>query len=347
MNINIESTWALWIFSYITERQFSVRIKGNYSQYKTMSSGVPQGSNLGPLLFLLYINDLPTYIQNASLLILADDCKVYHTINNPSDRFALQTDINNFAIWSHKNHLPLQINKCQVVHFHRKKEPLLYSYVLAGKKLKEVQSIKDLGITFNFDLNFSKHIELTPNKAMQKLGWIKRTTRSFSDTEVIKILFNTYVKPTLTFSSSIWSPYFGSDTKNLESVNHVFLRYISWKGSAPMSYRDHDYHNISTSESIYTIISTHKYFDSIYAFKIARNILPSNEIISLFTPVSENLNTRSKRAVHTPFKHYNYSYNSAILRLRRMWNSLLKNVLESESIVEFMRHSRKLNLKFY
>ena len=176
-----------------------------------MSSGIPQGSNLGPLLFLLFINDLPNYIQNASLLILADDWKLSYTINNLSDCFILQTDLNNFAYCSHINHLPLQTGKCVVLHFHRKNEPLLNYYYLTGTKLKDVQSIKDLGVTFTSNLTFSNHIELISSKAMRKLGWIKRLTRSFSDTEALKILFNTYIKPILTFSSPIWSPYTGSD----------------------------------------------------------------------------------------------------------------------------------------
>ena len=98
MNVNIHL--ILWISSYISSRKFSVRIKDYHSNFKPMSSGVPQGTNLGPILFLLFINDLPLFIKKASILILADDCKLYYPINSLADNFILQSDLNNFAIWS-------------------------------------------------------------------------------------------------------------------------------------------------------------------------------------------------------------------------------------------------------
>ena len=345
--MNVDTSLVLWILSYISSRTFAVRIKDYFSDFKSMSSGVPQGSNLGPILFLLFINDLPSYINNASILILADDCKLYFPINKPSDSFLLQSDLNNFALWSSENHLPLQLNKCEVVRYQRKRIPYPSEYYISGFRLNDLQTIRDLGIIFCSDLDFSKHIDSVTNKAMRKLGWMKRLTRSFTDIDVIKIIFNTYVKPSLTFSSSIWSPYEAVDTKRLESVNHMFLRYLAWKRGSPMSYRDHNYSPISTSENIHTIISTHKYFDSVLAFKISKKLISSEQINSSFNPTPRNLYTRSKRAFHTLFKKYNYAYFSTLPRLRRQWNSLPQNIRDLNDLQEFKNCSRRIYLSHY
>ena len=114
-----------------------------------------------------------------------------------------------------------------------------------------------------------------------------------------------------------------------------------------MAYNDHNYHPISTSENIHTILSTHKYFDSIFAFKIAKKLYPSTQINSFFNPTPENINTRSNREFHTHFYRRNYAYYSVIPRLRRLWNSIPQCIRDLSDLQEFKKYAKITYLSHY
>ena len=204
---------------------------------------------------------------------------------------------------------------------------------------------------------------------MSKLRWLKRLTRSFSDIEVIKTLFNIYVKPSLLFASPIWSPNTKSDINKLESVIYVFLRYIAWKRGTPMSFLNHCYHDISISENIYTICSHYSYYDAVYAYKIKNNYISSPTISSYLSPnidaptTSITINskyhppqpltapsfqgTRGKKPIFQKYIRTNYLFCSVIPRLIRTWNSLPSEIRELDSISKFKNATRVICLKNY
>ena len=125
IQLNIDPSWILWINSYISKRKFYVKLYNHISNSVTMTSGIPQGSNMGPILFLIYINALPSVITNSKILILADDCKIFKAINDPNDSLNLQNDLNSLCIWSKLNHLPFNADKCLVIHYSKKKTKTL------------------------------------------------------------------------------------------------------------------------------------------------------------------------------------------------------------------------------
>ena len=103
--MNLTQEWTSWIYSYLNDRKFYVKVHKTISKSPSMTSDVPQGSNIGPILFLLFINNLPTVIKHARILMLADDCKMFYALNKPNDVFELQTDLNSLSIWAISNHL--------------------------------------------------------------------------------------------------------------------------------------------------------------------------------------------------------------------------------------------------
>ena len=124
-----------WIASYLRDRELSVRIKGNISNPFSACCGVPQGSHLGPLLFILFINDIVGNIKFAKFQIYADDIKIYHRINSIHDQFLLQQELQLIYEWSVLNKLKLNCNKCKVLSFCRSHSKLECNYALGAHVL--------------------------------------------------------------------------------------------------------------------------------------------------------------------------------------------------------------------
>ncbi len=221
-----------WFGSYLSERQQRVVINGHSSDWLPVTSGVPQGSILGPLLFLIYINDLPTYLENnSSIALYADDSKLFRPIYLPNDSFSLQKDLDSLSHWGENWAMAFNVSKCKVVHFSRKKLPSVHhlmskNYYLSGNQLENVPNISDLGITITNNLSWSKHIEEIVSKANRTLGLVKRLCRDIKDTNTRKLLYCTVVRPKLEYCSSLWSPYTGKHRLLIENVQRRATRFI-------------------------------------------------------------------------------------------------------------------------
>ena len=149
--------------SYLLNRSQSVKFLNSDSSSIAVTSGVPQGSVLGPLLFIIYVNDLPDSILYSYILIFADDCKIFRAITTAYDRILLQCDLNNFAEWSLKWKLKFNVSKCKVLSIFSNEADI--NYTLNDTKLSQVQDINDLGIIIQSDFKFTAHINSVFNKA--------------------------------------------------------------------------------------------------------------------------------------------------------------------------------------
>jgi len=144
----IHGTFFNWLKSYLCSRTQVVKINSYVSNDFLVSSGVPQGSYLGPLLFILFINDLPSiFVNSVNILLFADDAKLFLIIKSPNDALQLQLNLDKFVEWSRVNHLPLNINKCSVITFSRINNIITYNYLIDSFIVTRVSSIKDLGIS--------------------------------------------------------------------------------------------------------------------------------------------------------------------------------------------------------
>ena len=353
VDLNIDRGLILWIKSYLSDRSQCVTLNNTYSVSKSVVSGVPQGSKLGPLLFILYINDLALYIKFSLLLLYADDCKLSLIINSPFDSFKLQSDLSALEKWSETNLIPLNIPKCAVMHTYRCHSPYFYRYSINNIHLNKVTSYKDLGVIFNDNLNFSEHIDAVSSKCMRNFGWIRRQSKSFGQIDTIRCLFNSFVLPHLYYASSIWTPFRDLNIKKLEIINHQLIRYIAYKDGHPIHFFNHNYSLHSIYYNIPSIVSQHKLNDLILGFKLLKRSINHPQLSPKFKfrPKSQ------KVRIYRPITEYKASgdtyYYSFILRLTRLINELgLKIEISPDSIkvmsVESFRTAASpLTLEFY
>ena len=211
-NYGIHGRLHRWLGSFLTHRLQRVILNGTYSDWARVISGVPQGTILGPLLFLFYINDLPDHVKSTAKMF-ADDCKIYTRIANTSDCVTLQDDLNSLSAWSRKWLLGFSKEKCVVM---RVKKALDFIYCIDGHALEYVSEQKDLGVTISNDLKPSKHVDSIVKKANQRLGMIRRcfTNRSAN---VIVPIYTSLIRPILE-TYSAWNPWLKKDIDALERV---------------------------------------------------------------------------------------------------------------------------------
>ena len=160
-----------WIGSFLSGRSQKVVLEGKSSSSDPVLSGVPQGSVLGPVLFLIYINDLPEFVSNSTVQLFADDTLLYLTIHNSSDCTKLQDDLNNLQKWESDWQMSFHSEKCEVIRITTKKYPIIHMYTLHGHTLLSVPQIKYLGVHVSQDLKQNSHINSISSKANQTLGF--------------------------------------------------------------------------------------------------------------------------------------------------------------------------------
>lgn len=224
----IRGSLLLWFKDYLSDRVSFVVHNDSVSDPFVPLRGLPQGSILGPLLFLLFINDLPAHILSETLLF-ADDAKIFRKIHNQDDCLALQNDINRLATWCDANNIALNVDKCASVFFSRKKTPTLFDYSLGDEALRKVDEINDLGVLIDNKLTFRSHITSIVKKAHKHLGFVSRMCKDFNNMACMKTLHFALVRNLLEYGSQIWSPHFACHSSSIESVQRKFSRFLFFK----------------------------------------------------------------------------------------------------------------------
>ena len=220
--------------NFLSNRTFCVTVGEFKSLVYKVLSGVPQGSVLGPLLFILFINDMPHEIVN-KLLLFADDAKLCARASTP---ILNQEDINRLAAWQLLWGLTFNTNdnKCKVMHI-GKNNPC-NSYVLNGKALPSTEQEKDLGVTVNQEFTWRTHIDNSIKKANSTMAWIMRVI-IVKDITTMTQLYKTLVRPHLEYCVQLWSPQPKHGNweiiKRIEEVQRNFTRQMNGLGS--LSYK--------------------------------------------------------------------------------------------------------------
>ncbi len=210
-----------WCSDFLSDRKQSVRVGSAESDFKSVLSGVPQGSVLGPILFLLFVNDVSSVCPNSSLKLFADDIKLYQEIRSISDHLELNDSLNRVADWASAWQLSLNVSKCSVMSF----GPSVYGYSIGNVLLTRCLFQNDLGVTMTNDGSFSVHCVSAVKKAMCRVNIIFRCFVSKNRSFLVKA-FVAYVRPIVEYGSEVWSPYLAKDILLLESVQRNFTRRI-------------------------------------------------------------------------------------------------------------------------
>ena len=176
-NIGIDPSVYHWIQNFISSRKQAVKVDENLSSFIEVPSGVPQGSVLGPLLYIVHSSDFHHGLVS-NTQEFADDCASSKKIRDLSDCILLQKDLDRINVWSIDNGMTLSIGKCQIVSFCNKHNPILFYYKINGESIPRVDSATYLGVIFSDKFLFSSHIENVIKNVIKKantaLYFIKR-----------------------------------------------------------------------------------------------------------------------------------------------------------------------------
>ena len=225
-----------WTASFLKIRSQSVLVEGKYSKPAKVLSGVPQGTGLGPLLFLIHINDLPSVVTS-QVRLFADDCLMYRPVHSLADQLALQADRLALERWGDAWGMRFNSAKCQIMQVYRG-QGLVHYYTLCRQVLSVVEEAKYLGILISDDLSWSPHISSITGKATSTLGFLRRNLRK-CPAQLKERAYIAFVWSTLDYASPIWDPFLKRDTNNLEKINRRAACFVTG-----------DYHPISSVSSM-------------------------------------------------------------------------------------------------
>lgn len=269
----------LLMASYLRDRTNFVFYNGFRSKEYISRSGVPQGSNLGPLLFIIFINDLLASIP-CSTLGYADDIKIFSSVSNSNDCINLQRSIDYIVDWAANNKLILNINKCYVLSMTRKALPFAATYTIDGQVLRSVAQIKDLGVMFDSRLTFNCHLETVCAAASKTLGFIIRVSKCFDNIELLKKLYFSFVVSKLEYASIIWYPIYNNQIMAVERIQRRFLKYLVFKTSGEYPARNTEYQLLLDELSVLSLQDRRKIQSARFLYKLLQYEINCSELLA-------------------------------------------------------------------
>ena len=309
----------LWISNFLKQRKQRVVVDGIQSDLVTVDSGVPQGTVLGPILFLLHINDLPSVISS-KVRLFADDCLVYREIKNRQDQIALQKDLNLGSKWG----MRFNAAKCNIMRMSRKQTPISTQYELSGQVLEEVKDAKYLGVTVSDDLEWTKHINAITTKANSKLSFLRRNLKGCPE-KLRETAYFALVRSFLEYSATVWHPHQKYNSDKLEMVQRRAARFV--KGRYGM------YESVTQMLEELTWVPLSKRRENarlILFYKIINNLA--------MVPHSclEKADGRTRKNHNLKFRHIGYNVDpygqSFFPKCISAWNGLAQEIAEANTL---------------
>ena len=214
-----------WLVAFLVNRQQTVRVGTCYADFQSVGSGIGQGTILGPLLFILYIDKISDVSNGLSskIKLYADDSKLYGNCSTLTDCMNIADDLAKIDKWCSDWQLSINSNKCEIMHLGSRN--LKYSYELNGVQIPEKSFCRDLGIWVNNNMKFGKHYEIITRNGHFKCKLFRRAFSSH-DIEFLVSMYKTYILPTLEYGSPIWSPVYKCDIDLIENVQRKFTKFL-------------------------------------------------------------------------------------------------------------------------
>ena len=277
---NIDGSLLKFIKNYLCDREQQVVIGNSMSSRKQVLSGVPQGSILGPILFVLFINDLPNGLSpGTDASMYADDTKVWRQVASESDHVALQNDIDYLYQWSLENKMNFHPDKCKVVSVANRLPPLLgilpniqYFYSLGDNILDYVDCEKDLGVDINPTLNFGEQCERLLAKANQQFGLTKRICYFVKDVKRKRALYLSLVRSQFEHCSPIWRPLCQTMIEKFENFQKKCIKWIL--SEVPLHYCYDTYIRKCRQVNILPLIKRFEFNDLVLFYKVVNSLIP-------------------------------------------------------------------------
>ena len=316
----IQGNLLLWITDFLSERRQYVTVGTESSSEANVTSGVPQGSVLGPTLFIYFINDMPD-VLDCMVKIFADDTKAYLPVTKPEQRLQLQENINKLLHWTNEWQIKFNSDKCKVLHLGKNNPRHVYN--MGGNVLDATEVEKDLGVYIDEGLTYDHHISETVKKGNKLVGMITRFLIN-KDKEIMVPLFKSLARSVLEYGNVIWNPILRKHVNQVESVQQRFTKRV--KGTKNMGYEERLRFLKLPSLEFRRLRG-----DMIETFKILHGFYDddtTNSFFSLSSSVTRGHSLKlTKYSVNTnKFRHFFTN------RIINNWNSLPQSVVASKSI---------------
>ena len=324
-----------WIKAFLKDRCQVVMVNGKKSYLAIVISGVPQGSVLGPLLFLIYINDLIDAIKHSKASCFADDTKVSGKIGREEDRSLLQHDLDAVISWSTQNNMDLHEQKFELLNYGLKKSSLLrhlpftsnlLSYTTQkGTDLEPSSVVRDLGVTLTSDCSWSLHINTIADRARKMASWVLGVFQNRSR-NIMLLLYKSMVRSRLEYCCPLWDPHLVRDIQTLESVQRAFTRRIA-------GVQQLDYWERLDALNLMSLQRRRERYIIIYAWKIHKGLAPNDLGLEFYDAGRLGLKARLP-----PFRKGAPMYiqsmydQSFAVKAPKLWNTLPLSVNTSSDL---------------
>jgi hypothetical protein len=341
-NFGISGTLLNWFEDYLSNRHQRVTVLGKTSHPLPVLSGVPQGSILGPLLFLLYVNDLPQATSSSSIATYADDTKCYRPVRTLQDAQYLQNDLDGVNEWCQEWRMDVNKSKCEVLSVTRNVKPVKFSYLLKDIPISKTNVQKDLGVVISSDLKWNQHVSMVSAKANKMLGYIKRSSLDIRNEKTRLALYTTMVRRQLAYCTQVWSLQSVSLIHQIENVQRRATRYIlSLPFMSGISYKER-----LIKTGLLPLSYWHEYLDIVYLYKMLVSSQDRNIQIKTTCRVTRENSGTAQITLHIPRANTLTFQNSFYCRSSRTFNCLPSVLRQSNlSINQFkcnlFNHIRK------
>ena len=310
-----------WISAFLIDRRQRVVIQGSKSEWVPVTSGIPQGSVLGPTLFTVFVNDMPQQVLSC-IKLFADDTKLYCPVTGGVAD--LQADIDALVNWSKKWLLPFNSTKCRVMHIGRQNPG--HAYMLDGEPMQVVREEKDLGILIDDELKFHKQTAASISKASQMLAVVRRSFANL-DESTLPLLYRSLVRPFLEYGNAIWGPFGKVDQKNLERVQRRATRMVN-------SVRHLEYPDRLRRLKIPSLYYRRRRGDMITVYQMLQGGMEVNHDMFLTRNNAER--TRGHQwKLEKPSARSLTRRNTFSTRIINDWNSLPASMVSASSVNQF------------
>ena len=220
-----ERRWISWIRDFLRGRTQTVKVGNAISAEEQITSGVPQGSVLGPYLFNIYVEDIEEGLSS-TIRLFADDCVIYREVSSTADEAYLQNDLALVGEWVKNNKMGLNVAKSKVLSFSRKKVKIIPNYWISGQILEVVEKYKYLGVVFHRSLGWEEQIQRLAGRGIKTLNFKMRQLRG-TDNSIKEKAYKTLVRPIVEYAASVWDPFRIGNVKAMERVQRIAARRVT------------------------------------------------------------------------------------------------------------------------